>query len=105
MKARLVLLATILDVVVLAGLGVGIFFAPLTLVWAFSDGFSTQLVDSWAVAVQGWFLGHSVPLAIELPEELAQSLGLGALGQSFQVTVALLGICLLYTSPSPRDRG
>ena len=95
MKARLVLLATILDVVVLAGLGVGIFFAPLTLVWAFSDGFSTQLVDSWAVAVQGWFLGHSVPLAIELPEELAQSLGLGALGQSFQVTVALLGIALL----------
>ena len=63
MKARLVLLATILDVVVLAGLGVGIFFAPLTLVWAFSDGFSTQLADSWAVAVQGWFLGHSVPLA------------------------------------------
>jgi len=95
MKARLVLLATVLDVVVLVGLGVGIFFAPLTLVWAFSDGFSTQLLDSWAVAVQGWFLGHSVPLFIELPAELAQSLGLGEMGQSFQVTVALLGIALL----------
>ena len=35
MNPRFVALATVLDVVVLVGLGVGLFFAPLTLVWAF----------------------------------------------------------------------
>ena len=53
MNPRFVALATVLDVVVLVGLGVGVFFAPLTLVWAFEDGFSTELLSSWAVAVQG----------------------------------------------------
>jgi len=95
MNPRLVALATVLDVVVLVGLGVGIFFAPLTLVWAFDDGFSTELLSSWAVAVQGWFLGHAVPLEVTLPLDLAQSLGLGVVGQNFRVDVALLGIALL----------
>lgn len=95
MNPRVVALATVLDVVVLVGLSVGLFFAPLTLVWAFEDGFSTELLSSWAVAVQGWFLGHGVPLAVSLPLELSQSLGLGASGQDFRVDVALLGVALL----------
>ena len=95
MNPRFVALATVLDVVVLVGLGVGLFFAPLTLVWAFEDGFSTELLSSWAVAVQGWFLGHGVPLAVSLPLELSESLGLGATGQNFRVDVALLGVALL----------
>lgn len=95
MNPRVVALATVLDVVVLVGLGVGLFFAPLTLVWAFEDGFSTELLSSWAVAVQGWFLGHGVPLAVSLPLELSQSLGLGVSGQDFRVDVALLGVALL----------
>lgn len=53
MNARLIALATVLDVVVLMGLGLGLFFAPLTLVWAFDDGFSTDLVASWGIAVDG----------------------------------------------------
>ena len=95
MNARFVALATVLDVVVLVGLGVGIFIAPLTLVWAFDDGFSTDLVTSWGVAVDGWLLGHGVPLAISVPQDLADSLALGTLGQRFRVDVALLGIALL----------
>jgi hypothetical protein len=95
MNPRFVALATVLDVVVLVGLGVGVFFAPLTLVWAFEDGFSTELLSSWAVAVQGWFLGHGVPLAVSLPLELSESLGLGVSGQNFRVDVALLGIALV----------
>jgi hypothetical protein len=95
MNARFVALATVLDVVVLVGLGVGIFIAPLTLVWAFDDGFSTDLATSWGVAVDGWLLGHGVPLAISVPKDLADSLALGTLGQRFRVDVALLGVALL----------
>lgn len=77
MNARLIALATLLDVVVLVGLGLGLFFAPLTLVWAFDDGFSTNLLSSWGVAVDGWLLGHGVPLQFVLSPELADSLALG----------------------------
>ena len=95
MNARLNALATVLDVLVLVGLGLGLFFAPLTLVWAFDDGFSTDLVMSWAIAVDGWLLGHGVPLTFSLDPVLAQSLGLGELTTTFVVDIALLGIGLL----------
>ncbi|MBT5576619.1 MAG: hypothetical protein HOJ98_05815 [Microbacteriaceae bacterium] len=95
MNARLNALATVLDVLVLVGLGLGLFFAPLTLVWAFDDGFSTDLVVSWAIAVDGWLLGHGVPLTFSLDPVLAQSLGLGELTTTFVVDIALLGIGLL----------
>jgi hypothetical protein len=95
MNARLNALATVLDVVVLAGLGLGLFFAPLTLVWAFDDGFSTDLVLSWAIAVDGWMLGHGVPLTFTLDPLLAQSLSLGESNSTFVVDIALLGVGLL----------
>ena len=95
MNARLNALATVLDVLVLVGLGLGLFFAPLTLVWAFDEGFSTDLVVSWAIAVDGWLLGHGVPLTFSLDPVLAQSLGLGELTTTFVVDIALLGIGLL----------
>lgn len=95
MNARLNALATVLDVVVLAGLGLGLFFAPLTLVWAFDDGFSTDLVLSWAIAVDGWMLGHGVPLTFTLDPLLAQSLSLGESNSTFLVDIALLGVGLL----------
>jgi hypothetical protein len=95
MNARLNALATVLDVVVLVGLGLGLFFAPLTLVWAFDDGFATDLLLSWAIAVDGWMLGHGVPLTFTLDPLLAQSLSLGETNSSFVVDVALLGVGLL----------
>ena len=72
MNARLNAFATVLDVVVLVGLGLGLLFAPLTLVWAFDDGFATDLLLSWAIAVDGWMLGHGVPLTLTLDPSLAQ---------------------------------
>lgn len=95
MNARLNALATVLDVVVLVGLGVGLFFAPLTLVWAFDDGFATDLLISWAIAVDGWMLGHGVPLTFTLDSALAQSLSLGETNSVFGVDIALLGVGLL----------
>lgn len=95
MKARIVALATVLDVLVLVGLGLGLFFAPLALIWAFDDGFSTDLLASWAAAVDMWLLGHGVPLAFSIPADLADSLALGSLSREFSVDVALLGVGLL----------
>ena len=95
MNARIVALATILQIVVLVGLGVGLIFAPLTLMWAIDDDFSTDLLVSWAATVDVWLLGHGVPLFFTLSPELADSLALGALSREFVVDVALLGIGLL----------
>ncbi len=95
MNARIVSFATVLDIVVLVGLGLGIIFAPLTLIWAFDDGFSTDLLMSWAAAVDIWLLGHGVPLSFTVPPDLADALSLGALSRDFTVDVALLGIGLL----------
>jgi hypothetical protein len=95
MNARLNAFATALDVVVLVGLGLGLFFAPLTLVWAFEDGFATDLLLSWAIAVDGWMLGHGVPLTFTLDATLAQSLSLGESDSTFVVDIALLGVGLL----------
>jgi len=95
MNARLNAFATVLDVVVLVGLGLGLLFAPLTLVWAFDDGFATDLLLSWAIAVDGWMLGHGVPLTLTLDPTLAQSLSLGESSSSFVVDIALLGLGLI----------
>ena len=95
MNARLNAFATVLDVVVLVGLGLGLLFAPLTLVWAFDDGFATDLLLSWAIAVDGWMLGHGVPLTLTLDPSLAQSLSLGESSSSFVVDIALLGLGLI----------
>jgi len=95
MNARLNAFATVLDVVVLVGLGLGLLFAPLTLVWAFDDGFATDLLLSWAIAVDGWMLGHGVPLTLTLDPTLAQSLSLGESSSTFVVDIALLGLGLI----------
>lgn len=95
MNARITSLATVLDIVVLVGLGLGVLFAPLSLIWAFDDGFSTDLLMSWAAAVDIWMLGHGVPLSFVVPTDLADALSLGALSREFTVDVALLGIGLL----------
>jgi hypothetical protein len=95
MNARLNAFATVLDVVVLVGLGLGLLFAPLTFVWAFDDGFATDLLLSWAIAVDGWMLGHGVPLTFTLDSALAQSLSLGESSSTFVVDIALLGLGLI----------
>lgn len=95
MNARIVALATILHIVVLVGLGVGLVFAPLTVMWAVDDDFSTDLLASWAASVDVWLLGHGVPLYFGLSVELADSLALGELSREFVVDVALLGVGLL----------
>lgn len=95
MNARLAAAVTALETIVIVGIGVGIFFAPLAVVWAFDDRFSTDLLDYWRAAADLWLLGHGVPLSVTLPLELAESLGLGESGQSFVLSLAPLGPAVL----------
>lgn len=95
MNARLAAILTALETAVVVGIGVGVFFAPLTLVWALDDGFATDIVLYWRASADIWFLGHGVPLAFSLDEALAASLGLTATQTSFVVSVAPLGPAIL----------
>ena len=95
MNARLAGLITALETIVVVGIGVGIFFAPLTLVWAFEDSFSTDFLAYWRASADLWLLGHGVPLQFSLDPALAASLGLTDTEQAFPVSIAPLGPALL----------
>jgi hypothetical protein len=95
MTARLAGVLTALETIVIVGIGVGLFFAPLTLVWAFDDRFSTDLLIYWRAAADMWLLGHGVPITFSLDEALAASLGLSDANRIFLVSLAPLGPAVL----------
>lgn len=95
MKARFAVLVTALETLVVVGIGVGIFFAPLSVVWALDDQFATDLLVYWRASADIWLLGHGVPLTVSLPPDTAQGLGLVASQSQFVLSVAPLGPALL----------
>ncbi|MEX2441413.1 MAG: DUF6350 family protein, partial [Pontimonas sp.] len=95
MKARFAVLVTALETLVVVGIGVGIFFAPLSVVWALDDQFATDLLVYWRASADIWLLGHGVPLNVSLPPDTAQGLGLVASQSQFVLSVAPLGPALL----------
>ena len=66
MNARLAALLTALETLVVVGIGVGLFFAPLSVVWALDDQFSTDLLVYWRASADMWLLGHGVPVSVAL---------------------------------------
>mgnify|MGYP001597870499 CR=1 FL=1 len=95
MNARLAAVVTALETLVVVGIGLGIFFAPLTVMWALDDAFSTDLVAYWRAAADFWLLGHGVPLDVSLGSETAAALGLLPSQASFVLSVAPLGPAVL----------
>lgn len=95
MNARLAAVVTALETLVVVGIGVGIFFAPLSLVWALDDQFATDLLTYWRASADIWLLGHGVPVSITLGAETAASLGLTAAQSEFVLSVAPLGPAVL----------
>ena len=95
MNARLAALITALETLVVVGIGVGIFFAPLSLVWALDDQFSTDLLTYWRASADFWLLGHGVPLSVSLDYETASALGLSGTQSNFVLSAAPLGAGLL----------
>jgi hypothetical protein len=95
MNARLAALLTALETLVVVGIGVGIFFAPLSLVWAIDDQFSTDLLTYWRVSADFWMIGHGVPVSVSLTDDVAQSLGLAQSQRNFILSAAPLGPAVL----------
>lgn len=95
MNARLAALITALETLVVVGIGVGIFFAPLSLVWALDDQFSTDLLTYWRASADFWLLGHGVPISVSLDYETAAALGLAGGQSNFVLSAAPLGTGLL----------
>lgn len=95
MNARLAALLTALETLVVVGIGVGIFFAPLSLVWAIDDQFSTDLLTYWRVSADFWMIGHGVPVSVSLTDEVAQGLGLAQSQRNFILSAAPLGPAVL----------
>ena len=95
MNARLAAIITALETLVVVGIGVGIFFAPLSLVWAFDDQFSTDLLTYWRASADFWLLGHGVPVSVSLDYETASALGLSGTQSNFVLSAAPLGAGLL----------
>lgn len=91
MNSRLAAATTALETLVVVAIGVGIFFAPLTLLWAVEDRFATELAVYWRVAADAWLLGHGVPLEVALSEQAGAALGLGQSQREFILSVAPLG--------------
>lgn len=91
MNARLAVLVTALETLVVVGIGVGMFFAPLSVVWALDDAFATDLLLYWRASADFWLLGHGVPIAVALDPATAASLGLGPSQAEFVLSVAPLG--------------
>lgn len=95
MNARLAALLTALETLVVVGIGVGIFFAPLSLVWALDDQFSTDLLTYWRVSADFWMIGHGVPVSVSLTDDVAHSLGLAQSQRNFVLSAAPLGPAVL----------
>ena len=95
MNARLAALITALETLVVVGIGVGVFFAPLSLVWALDDQFSTDLLTYWRASADFWLLGHGVPISVSLDYETAAALGLSVGQSNFVLSAAPLGAGLL----------
>ena len=91
MNARLAAVVTALETLVVVGIGVGLFFAPLTVMWALDDAFSTDLVAYWRAAADFWLMGHAVPVEVSLAAETATALGLLPSQSTFFLSVAPLG--------------
>ena len=95
MNARLAAVVTALETLVVVGIGLGLFFAPLSLVWALDDQFATDLLTYWRASADVWLLGHGVPVSISLGADTAASLGLSAAQSEFVLSVAPLGPAVL----------
>lgn len=89
MQRVLVLLLSALDAVVAAAVGLAVAGAPLTVFWFVAFG-SGDLSAIWQSAGTIWQFGHSVPVAITLPDVYVVELGVDPTLASFTLSLAPL---------------
>lgn len=95
MNRTLTALFAAFEAALVAGIGVAIPLAPLTILWGAQYGFAPDWAIFWRASADAWLLGHGVDLAVTVDAVTAKSLGLATAGQPFDVSIAALGFALL----------
>lgn len=96
MHRILVALLAALDAAIAAAIGLAAFLAPLTLLWVVAFGAAGDWGALWPSAASLWQLGHGVPLAVTIPDEVIAALGLAPEAARFTISLAPLAV-LLFT--------
>ena len=94
MNRLLVALLAAFDAALAVAVGIVAALAPLTLLWIFGFGADAPWAGLWPAAGRIWQLGHLVPLAVTLPEELTVPLAIDPAAASFTVSLAPLALTL-----------
>lgn len=95
MNRPLIAVFAALEAALVAGIGLGIALAPLTIVWAVQFGFSLDWGAFWRAAVDAWLVGHGADVTIAIPTGAASALGLSGDDAEFRVSIAALGFAVL----------
>lgn len=94
MNRLLVSLLAAFDAVIVVAVGLAIVLAPMTLLWVFGIGTSADWAALWPAGATLWQLGHFVPVALSLPEELIVLGGLPEDAATFTVSLAPLALAV-----------
>jgi len=96
MNRSLTALFGALEALLVAGIGLGVPLALLTLVWGFHYGLGPEWTLFWQGAADLWLLGHGVDLSVSLDPALIAALALPSDGTGgFTVGLAPLGVATL----------
>lgn len=89
------MLLAALDAALVAGIGIAIPLAPLTVLWAVQYGFGPDWLIFWRASVDSWLVGHGVDLMLVFDPAIAAALGVPPDQTTVWVTMAVLGFALL----------
>ena len=96
MQRLLVALLAAFDAAIAAAVGLVVLLAPLTLLWTLAFGITADWGALWPLTGTLWELGHGVPLAVTIPDELLVALAIPSEAASFAVSITPLAF-LLFT--------
>ncbi|MCU1535590.1 MAG: hypothetical protein JWR53_2071 [Glaciihabitans sp.] len=95
MNRTLTALFAAFEAALVAGIGVAIPLAPLTVLWGAQYGFAPDWAIFWRASADAWLVGHGVDLAVTLDAATAKSAGFPGVTTPFDVGMAALGFALL----------
>lgn len=92
MNRLLIALLAAFDAAIAAAAGVVVVLAPLSVLWVFGFGGSSDWGVLWPTGASIWQLGHLVPLSITLPGDYLVSAGIAEGAASFVLSLAPLAL-------------
>src|SRR5690554_6505110 len=86
---------SVLEALLVLGIGLGIPTLATTLLWGFHYQLTIEWPAFWLVAALAWLTGHGDHATIQLDAEWLQLLGLESSQPSFELSLAMLGFAFL----------